>query len=294
MSRYHSLGVLFLFLAGCGAGGGVSNQAVSEAAVTSVLQKGNPAIAAAGAELPAADKQGRRKVIYKGSLDLVVKDFAQAEQGLMSIIEKSQAFIDELTEDRRSGSQRYAKWVVRVPAEGVQKFLDQTAGLGLTQYRGLSADDVTEEFVDLAARTKSKQQLETRLLELVAAKAGDIRDLASLETELARVREEIERMEGRVRYLSDRVAMSTITITMREEQPQAPYVAPVPPTFATRISQVFFQSLTTLRELGEEFVLCVVAIAPFALVILLLGSPIAWLFYRLARRGPRSVVPQIV
>lgn len=294
MSRYHSLGVLLLFLAGCGAGGGVSNQAVSEAAMASVMQKGNPVIAAAGAELPAADKHGRRKVIYKGSLDLVVKDFAEAEQGLRGIIEKSQAFVDELSEDRRSGSQRYAKWVVRVPADGVQKFLDQTAGLGLTQYRGLSADDVTEEFVDLAARTKSKQQLESRLLELVAAKAGDIRDLASLETELARVREEIERMEGRVRYLSDRVAMSTITITMREEQPQAPYVAPVPPTFASRISQVFFESLTTLRELGEEIVLCVVAVAPFALVIFMLGCPIAWLFYRLARRASTPARPQII
>ncbi len=292
MPRYHSLVILLLFVTGCGRGAAVSQQAASEAAMASVLQKGNPAIATAGAELPAAEKLGQRKVIYKGSLDLVVKDFAEAEQGLREIIEKSEAFIDELTEDRRSGSQRYAKWVVRVPADSVQKFLEQTASLGITQYRGLSADDVTEEFVDLGARTKSKRQLETRLLELVASKAVDIKDLASLESELARVREEIERMEGRVRYLRDRVAMSTITITMREDQPQ--YVAPAPPTFASRISQVFFQSLTTLRELGEEFVLCVVAVAPFAVVLVLLAFPFVWLLYRLSRRGPRSVVPQIV
>ncbi len=292
MSRFYLLGFLLLFVAGCGVGGAVSKQAASEAAMATVLQKGNPAIALAGAELPAGEKQGARKVIYKGSLDLVVKDFAEAEQGLRGIIEKSQAFIDELSEDRRAGSQRYAKWVVRVPADGVQKFLDQTATLGSTQYRGLSADDVTEEFVDLSARMKSKRQLESRLLELVASKAGDIRDLASLESELARVREEIERMEGRVRYLSDRVEMSTITITMREEPPA---VAPaLPPTFAARISQVFFQSLTALRELGEEFVLCVVAIAPFAFVLLVLACPLFYLLYREVRRRSRRMSPQIV
>jgi len=294
MRCYCCLGLLLLFAIGCGAGSGVSKQVASEAAMATVLQKGNPAIAAAGAEVPVGEKQGPRKVIYKGSLDLVVRDFAEAEQGLKGIIEKSQAFIDELSEDRRAGSQRYAKWVVRVPADGVQNFLDQIGSLGSTQYRGLSADDVTEEFVDLAARMKSKRQLETRLLELVAAKAGDIRDLASLESELARVREEIERMEGRVRYLSDRVAMSTITITMREE---APFVAPAPvtpPTFAMRISQAFFQSLAALRELAEEFVLCVVAVAPFAIVLLVLASPFVWLIYREARRRARRVTPQII
>lgn len=291
MRHDYALGVLLVFVAGCGVGGGVSKQAASEATMASVLQKGNPAIA--GAELPAGNKPGPRKVIYKGSLDLVVTDFAEAEQGLKGIIEKSQAFIDELTEDRRLGSQRYAKWVVRVPADGVHKFLEQTASLGSTQYRGLSADDVTEEFVDLAARMKSKRQLETRLLELVASKAGDIKDLASLESELARVREEIERMEGRVRYLSDRVAMSTITITMREE-PHYHYIAPVPPTFASRISQVFFESLAALREIGEAFVLCVVALVPFAVVLLVLACPLVWLLYRLTRRLPRRASPQVV
>src|SRR3977135_1207588 len=133
MGRYCCLGLFLLLAAGCGAGGAVSKQAASEVAMAPVLQKGNPAIAAAGAELPAGEKQGPRKVIYKGSLDLVVKDFAEAEQGLKGIIEKSQAFIDELSEDRRAGSQRYAKWVVRVPADGVQKFLDQIGSLGSTQ-----------------------------------------------------------------------------------------------------------------------------------------------------------------
>jgi hypothetical protein len=294
MSRFYGLSVLLLFAAGCGAGGAVSHQVASETAMTSVLEKGNPVISDAAADLPVEKSKGSRKVIYKGSLDLVVTDFAEAEKGLHGIITSSGAFIDELNEDRRSGSQRYAKWVVRVPADGVQGFLDQVGSLGVTQYRGLSADDVTEEFVDLAARTKSKRQLESRLLELVAAKAADIKDLASLESELARVREEIERMEGRVRYLSDKVAMSTITITMREEQHYVAPAPPVPPTFATRVTQVFWQSLTTLRELAEETALCIVAILPFAVVLLVFVCPFAWILYRALRRSQPHVVRPVV
>ena len=292
MNRYHGLVVLLLFAAGCGASGAVSHQVASEAAMASVLEKGNPAITEAAA-VPVERAQGPRKVIYKGSLDLVVTDFPEAERALQGVISASGAFIDELTEDRRSGSQRYAKWVIRVPADGVQGFLDQVARLGSTQYRGLAAEDVTEEFVDLAARTKSKRQLEARLLELVAAKAVDIKDLTSLESELARVREEIERMEGRVRYLSDKVAMSTITVTMRQERHYVAPAPPVPPTFAENVSRVFWESLTALRELGEMAVLCIVAILPFAVALLILLCPAAWLLHRLTRRLPRRA-PQIV
>jgi len=296
MVRLCALGLTVLVLAaGCGISAGPSRQVLSETAVAETLQKGNPVIAEVGADIPAARHQGSRKVIYKGTLELTVEDFPAAEQQLRAIIEKSSAFIDELTEDRRSGSPRFAKWVVRVPAEGVQTFLDQVSELGNTQHRGLSADDVTEEFVDLAARTKSKRQLESRLLELVASKAVDIKDLASLESELARVREEIERMEGRVRYLTDKVEMSTITISMSQEQRYAaPAPPPPPPTFAMRISQVFLQSMTALREIGEGLVLCIVAILPFAVVILLFGCPLGWMVYCLARPRARRANPQIV
>ena len=294
MRQLHLLAVPLLMLSGCGAASvpsAAAKQAASDATMASVLQKGNPAISGTGENKKAGEGQAARKVIYKATLDLVVTDFDAAETRLRELLGSSGGYIDELSEDRRLGSQRFAKWVVRIPADAIHKFLAETARLGVTQSRGLAAEDVTEEFVDLDARLKSKRQLESRLLELIAARAGDIRDLASLESELARVREEIERMEGRVRFLSDRVAMSTITITMREEQH---YVPPEAPTFAGRISHVFFQSLDLLRQMAEEIVLCVVAVAPFAIALLLLSCPVALLLYRVLRRRPVPARPTVV
>ena len=63
------------------------------------------------------------------------------------------------------------------------------------------------------------RRLEQRLLALLAARTGKLEEVLSVERELARVREEIERYEGRLRYLSSRVAMSTLTITVHEPTP---------------------------------------------------------------------------
>jgi hypothetical protein len=78
---------------------------------------------------------------------------------------------------------------------------------------------VSEEFVDLTARTANARRLEERLLELLATRTGKLQDVLSVERELARVREEIERMEGRLRYLKTRTELSTLSVALHEPPP---------------------------------------------------------------------------
>ena len=68
----------------------------------------------------------------------------------------------------------------------------------------VSAEDVGEEYVDVQARVANAHRLEQRLIEVLATKTGKLSDILNVERELARVREEIERMEGRMRYLRTR------------------------------------------------------------------------------------------
>jgi hypothetical protein len=86
---------------------------------------------------------------------------------------------------------------------------------------------VGEEFVDVTARMENARRLERRLVELLATRTGKLDDVLAVERELARVREEIERYEGRIRYLSAHVATSTIVATVHEK---APIVATQPGT----------------------------------------------------------------
>ena len=73
--------------------------------------------------------------------------------------------------------------------------------------------------MDITARVTNARRLEERLISLLANRTGKLDEVLRVERELARIREEIERYEGRLRYLTARVAMSTLTITIHEPGP---------------------------------------------------------------------------
>jgi hypothetical protein len=109
----------------------------------------------------------------------------------------------------------------------------------------VNAEDVGEEYVDITARVENAHRLEARIIELLANRTGKLQDVLSVEHELARVREEIERYEGRLRYLRSRSAVSTLTIAVHEH---APIIVPVagdgPITYAFRRAWQNFVGLT--------------------------------------------------
>lgn len=123
----------------------------------------------------------------------------------------------------RLGRRQYreATLTLKIPADSLDAVVEGLEPVGELQSLDLSGRDVTEEFVDVQARLRNRRQLEERLLELLGTRAGDLEDVLAVERELARVRQEIERYEGRVRYLRSRVSTSTLTVTLREPRPIA-------------------------------------------------------------------------
>jgi hypothetical protein len=83
----------------------------------------------------------------------------------------------------------------------------------------ISAEDVGEEYTDVTARVANARRLESRLLDLLDRRTGRLEEVLNLERELARVREEIERYEGRLRYLRTRSSISLLTVTLHEPGP---------------------------------------------------------------------------
>jgi Domain of unknown function (DUF4349) len=114
---------------------------------------------------------------------------------------------------------RQATLEIKTPAD---RFEDLTGGLrpvGKIEFINVTAEDVGEEFVDLTARAANGRRLEERLLDLLGNRTGRLKDVLEVERELSRVREEIERLDGRLRYLRTRVAMSSLSVTVHEPPP---------------------------------------------------------------------------
>jgi uncharacterized protein DUF4349 len=114
---------------------------------------------------------------------------------------------------------RQATLELKIPSPKYDQAVDLLSTIGKVETLTSNAQDVGEEFVDVTARVTNARRLEDRLISLLANRTGKLDEVLRVERELARVREEIERYEGRLRYLSSRVAMSTLSITVHEPAP---------------------------------------------------------------------------
>jgi hypothetical protein len=101
--------------------------------------------------------------------------------------------------------------VIRVPRGRFEEALKRVEQTGDVQHREVKAEDVTEEFMDLGVRLKNARAMRDRLEDLL--KKAAVKDALEIEKELGRVTQEIERLEGRLKFLKDRLAYSTITVS---------------------------------------------------------------------------------
>jgi uncharacterized protein DUF4349 len=160
-----------------------------------------------------------RKVIQNAEMTIETDKPSEGQQKIGVIAEKHGGFV-VVSESKRNdaASQNVASTlvnvVVRVPAQKFQTALDEIRAVGgRILHEKSSGQDVTEEYIDLEARIRTKKALEAQFLEIMK-QARKISDAMEVQTQLAEVRTEIERLEGRRRFLENQSALSTINITL--------------------------------------------------------------------------------
>ncbi|MBL8996906.1 MAG: DUF4349 domain-containing protein [Gemmatimonadetes bacterium] len=180
---------------------------------------------APGDALPGAPRQSATNsaipsmIIRRGDVSIRVDTLEAAIAAVRRLAGSLGGYIGDVSMNAGEYEVRRATLVMRIPTA---RFDDAMAGmspLGRVEHSSVSAEDVGEEFVDVQARITTGRRLESRLVELLATRTGKLEEVLQVERELARVRGEIERYEGRARYLSARVATSTIAVTVSERAP---------------------------------------------------------------------------
>ena len=239
-----------------------------------------PNAAPGGGEAAKAPAASARKIVYTADVDIVAEDFNKVADSVAKLVTECSGFVAETDMNGSTGGHRKAHWKVRVPIEKFERFLDAVVKLGELQRRQIHSQDVTEEFYDLTARVKNKKVEETRLIKHLEESTGKLKEILEVEKEISRVREEIERMEGRVRLLADLTDLTTVTITADERIGFVPTTAP---TFGTRASRTLDGSVKAVRDFLEGLTLWVIAVVPW-LPFWIVGLLIAWLLLRWTRR----------
>ena len=289
-------------LFGCGAAGESmvysSNEFRESAADTAAMEidfdrKESPTASAAEASKRQEGREKsavtQRKIIQTGEVALIARDFDLAIEEVNTLVQQFQGILSNHNIDMQQSERRFGRWTIRVPSDQFDGLYEAVQEIGNPTRATRNAQDVTAEYIDLEARIASKKQLEARVLELLNRPDDKIQHVIEVEKELSRIRTDIESMEGQLRYLKDRVSLSTLTLTIQE---QRDYVPPQAPTLDNRISEQWLQSLTSLRQFGEGTLLFAVGIAPW-LILVLVFLVLSWLVFRIRKvfRSPSRPKP---
>jgi hypothetical protein len=168
---------------------------------------------------PMAFDPASRLIIRTGQASIEVDSLESSMAELRRIVQRVGGFVADASVQSGRNQIRSATLELKVPSSRFDQLTEGLEPLGRLQFVNVGAEDVSEEFVDLTARVANGRRLEDRLIELLRTRTGKLQDVLSVERELARVREEIERMEGRLRFLKTSAQLSTLSVNLFEPPP---------------------------------------------------------------------------
>ena len=254
-------------------------QAASGGSVGSVGFAEMDAAAQGAPALPGSVAQAPRMLVRTGHATIEVEVLDPAVQSVRRIAERAGGYVSNVGIAGGRDQMRSASLTIRIPATRFDETIASLDSLGEVESVHVDSEDVGEQYADLELRLASSRRLEQRLLELLDDRTGSLEDVLAVERELARVREQIERMDASLRGLRDRVDMSTITLSLHEPEP----------LFSTRGGENVISR--SFRQAGRNFINFVAGVIASLGVILplaLIAAFLWWLWRRRRRRRNRA------
>jgi len=156
-----------------------------------------------------------RHIIKTASVTIETDDVGSTVRKAIALAKEKGGYVFGLTEEVEPTGKHSAILEIRVPADEFEEVLLAIERLGKIRSKTVRAEDVTEEFLDIQSRLTALRESEKRILKMLS-EAEDLDTMMRLENELAARRSEIERFEGRLRYLKERTTFCSISLTITE------------------------------------------------------------------------------
>jgi uncharacterized protein YceK len=206
-----------------------------------------------------------RKTITTVDMTIQVSDAADGVDEISNMAVASGGYVSSSSirdsyYDSHEGKEGYI--TVRVPESEYSSFLEDVGELGEVTRESVSAQDVTEEYIDVSARLDNLERQEARLQEILNM-TETVEDVLAVEKELERVRGEIESLTGRLNYLDDRIEFSTINIRVTE---------PRPITRSWGIRDAISESVNGFISMVNALIILVGYLLPLAIVLIFFGG----------------------
>ena len=143
-------------------------------------------------------------------------------QKITAFAKEERGYVATTNSQKQANGKLRGEVVVKILPENLDRFLQKIRGLGELKNQTLGTEDVTKAYLDTDARLKNARVMEQRLIDMLKTKTGKVSDLLQVEKELSRVREEIEKMQGELKYWDSQVQFATVTISLAEKDMEEP------------------------------------------------------------------------
>ena len=212
---------------------------------------------------PRIDQQIEQKIIKEATLKFETDNLESSFSQIQKAVSASKARIINDSEGKDFATV-FRNLTIKVPSQNFDRFInDVSKGVSYFEVKNISAEDVTEQYIDLTSRLKTKKKLEERYLEILK-KANKVSEILEIEEQISTIREEIEAKEGQLKYLESRVSESTITIE---------FYKTIPEKEGVKIS--YGSKLWTAVKSGffslSDFLISLISVWPFVIIFFVLA-----------------------
>jgi len=156
-------------------------------------------------------------IVQTASITILASNFDGASGQIQPLTAARGGYIQDLTVDTRTGTARSLSGTLRVPDKQLESFLADLCKLGHVEQEVRNNEEITDAYIDLTARLKTARATEQRIIQLLGNRTGKLSDVLEAEQELARIRGEIESMDGQRAHMEHQVRYATVQIQLNEE-----------------------------------------------------------------------------
>lgn len=224
-----------------------------------------------------------RLIIRTADMSIVATDTEAALAQIAAMADSSGGWVVSSNVYQSTGTAKTGYIQIRIPAEGFQSVLDAIAGLAVEVTNlSTSGQDVTEEYVDVSARLGNLEATAARLRQFMT-EAETVEEALAVNVELSRVEGEIEALKGRMQYLEQSSAFSSIAVNVTPDELAQPIQVGgwQPSGVAKEAVEALINMLQVLANAAIWFVLFAL---PILLVIAIPFVLLIWIIKRLRRR----------
>ncbi|HET7550268.1 MAG TPA: DUF4349 domain-containing protein [Gemmatimonadaceae bacterium] len=228
----------------------------------------------------AADSLPAAMIVRTGDASIEVDSLESGIAAIRALATRLGGYVANTAMQAGNAQVHSAMLQLRIPSARFDEALAALRPIGKLESTNINAEDVGEEYVDVSAQVANGRRLEARLVQILATRTGKLADVLAVERELARVRGEIDRQEGRLRYLRAHAAMSTLAVTVHEPLPIVGQQGS-----GGVIAESFRQSWRNFVSFVASFIAALGTLVPLLVVLGLVGYGVV----RVARRTKRQI-----